>query len=65
LGKDILGSVRSTTNEYGSLEDRYEYDAFGKPYKGDLTTGMNLGYMGSRMTRLRGRITMAAGIILF
>jgi RHS repeat-associated protein len=46
LGKDILGSVRSTTNEYGALEDRYEYDAFGKPYKGDLTTGMNLGYTG-------------------
>jgi RHS repeat-associated protein len=38
--------VRSTTNEYGTLEDRYEYDAFGKPYKGDLTTGMNLGYTG-------------------
>jgi RHS repeat-associated protein len=46
LGKDILGSVRSTTNEYGSLEDRYEYDAFGKPYTGDLTSGMNLGYTG-------------------
>jgi RHS repeat-associated protein len=46
LGKDILGSVRSTTNEYGALEDRYEYDAFGKPYMGDLTTGMNLGYTG-------------------
>jgi RHS repeat-associated protein len=46
LGKDILGSVRSTTNEYGSLEDRYEYDAFGKPYQGDLTSGMNLGYTG-------------------
>jgi RHS repeat-associated protein len=38
--------VRSTTNEYGSLEDRYEYDAFGKPYQGDLTSGMNLGYTG-------------------
>jgi RHS repeat-associated protein len=46
LGKDLMGSVRSTTNEYGSLEDRYEYDAFGKPYKGDLTQGMNLGYTG-------------------
>jgi RHS repeat-associated protein len=46
LGKDILGNVRSTTDEYGALEDRYEYDAFGKPYKGDLTTGMNLGYTG-------------------
>jgi RHS repeat-associated protein len=28
------------------LEDRYEYDAFGKPYTGDLTSGMNLGYTG-------------------
>jgi RHS repeat-associated protein len=46
LGKDLMGSIRSTTNEYGVLEDRYEYDAFGKPYKGDLTSGMNLGYTG-------------------
>ncbi len=46
LGKDILGSVRSVTNESGQLEDRYEYDAFGKPYQGDLDNGMNLGYMG-------------------
>jgi RHS repeat-associated protein len=38
--------VRSTTGEYGTLEDRYEYDAFGKPYKGDLENGMNLGYTG-------------------
>jgi RHS repeat-associated protein len=28
------------------MEERYEYDAFGKPYQGDLTTGMNLGYTG-------------------
>jgi RHS repeat-associated protein len=41
-----LSSVRSTSNEYGLLEDRYEYDAFGKPYKGDLESGMNLGYTG-------------------
>jgi RHS repeat-associated protein len=46
LGKDVLGSVRSTTGEYGTLEERYEYDAFGKPYKGDLENGMNLGYTG-------------------
>jgi RHS repeat-associated protein len=46
LGKDVLGSVRSTTNGNGSLEGRYEYDAFGKPYKGDLKSGMNLGYTG-------------------
>jgi RHS repeat-associated protein len=46
LGKDIIGSVKTTTNEYGTLEERYEYDAFGKPYTGDLTQGMNLGYTG-------------------
>jgi RHS repeat-associated protein len=44
LGTDILGSVRSATGEAGTLEDRYEYDAFGRPYKGDLDGGMNLGY---------------------
>jgi RHS repeat-associated protein len=41
-----LGSVRSSSNEYGVLEDRYEYDAFGKPYKGEFGDGMNLGYTG-------------------
>jgi RHS repeat-associated protein len=46
LGKDALGSVRGATNDYGLLEDRYEYDAFGKPYKGDLNSGMNFGYTG-------------------
>jgi RHS repeat-associated protein len=46
LGKDVLGSVRSRSNEDGQLEDRYEYDAFGKPYKGDLNSGVNLGYTG-------------------
>ncbi|MDR2313909.1 MAG: RHS repeat-associated core domain-containing protein [Spirochaetaceae bacterium] len=46
LGTDILGSVRSSTNELGVLEDRYEYDAFGRPHKGDLESGMNRGYTG-------------------
>jgi RHS repeat-associated protein len=46
LGKDALGSVRGATNDYGLLEERYEYDAFEKPYKGDLNSGMNLGYTG-------------------
>jgi RHS repeat-associated protein len=46
LGKDLLGSVRSVTVETGTLEDRYEYDAFGTPYQGDLAKGMNLGYTG-------------------
>jgi RHS repeat-associated protein len=46
LGKDVLGSVRSVSGEYGTVEERYEYDAFGKPYQGDLENGMNLGYTG-------------------
>ena len=46
LGKDVMGSVRSVTVDTGTLEDRYEYDAFGQPYKGDLGKGMNLGYTG-------------------
>jgi RHS repeat-associated protein len=46
LGKDVLGSVRSATNAQGAIEDRYEYDAFGTPYQGDLTSGMDLGYTG-------------------
>jgi RHS repeat-associated protein len=46
LGKDILGSVKTATNEYGVLEERYEYDAFGKPCKGDFTNGVGLGYTG-------------------
>ena len=39
-------SVRSATLETGTLEDRYEYDVFGQPYKGDLSGGMNMGYTG-------------------
>jgi RHS repeat-associated protein len=36
LGKDILGSVRESN----------EYDAFGKPYQGDFSNGVGLGYTG-------------------
>jgi RHS repeat-associated protein len=46
LGKDLLGSVKTTTGTYGSVEERYEYDVFGVPYRGDLTGGMDLGYTG-------------------
>jgi RHS repeat-associated protein len=46
LGKDILGSVRGITNEYGVMEGRYEYDVFGVPYEGEMNGGMNLGYTG-------------------
>jgi RHS repeat-associated protein len=54
LGKDILGSVRSASNEYGTLEGRYEYDAFGKPYKGEFGDGMNLGYTGKPYDAVTG-----------
>jgi RHS repeat-associated protein len=53
-GTAYLGSVRSTTNALGAIEDRYEYDAFGTPYKGDLTTGMSLGYTGKPYDALTG-----------
>jgi RHS repeat-associated protein len=54
LGKDIQGSVMTATNEYGALEERYEYDAFGKPYKGDFGSGMNLGYTGKPYDTVTG-----------
>jgi RHS repeat-associated protein len=54
LGKDVLGSVRSVTGDQGSLEGRYEYDVFGKPYKGDLGNGMNLGYTGKPYDKATG-----------
>jgi RHS repeat-associated protein len=43
---NLLGSVRSVSGDYGTLEERYEYDAFGKPHTGDLEHGMSLGYTG-------------------
>jgi RHS repeat-associated protein len=41
-----MGSVRTATGDTGALEDRYEYDAFGQPYAGNLDGMMNLGYTG-------------------
>jgi RHS repeat-associated protein len=46
--------VKTATNEYGALEERYEYDAFGKPYKGDFTTGVGLGYTGKPYDTVTG-----------
>jgi hypothetical protein len=46
LGTDVLGSVRSAMVDTGLIEERYEYDAFGTPYQGDFSSGMNLGYTG-------------------
>jgi RHS repeat-associated protein len=54
LGKDILGSVRSVSNEWAQLEERYEYDAFGKPYKGDFSNGVGLGYTGKPYDTVTG-----------
>jgi RHS repeat-associated protein len=54
LGKDVLGSVKTATGEYGALEERYEYDAFGKPYRGDFTSGVNLGYTGKPYDAVTG-----------
>jgi RHS repeat-associated protein len=54
LGKDILGSVRGITDEYGVMEERYEYDVFGVPYEGEMNRGMNLGYTGKPYDTVTG-----------
>ena len=54
FGTDILGSVRSATNDYATLEDRYEYDIFGTPYEGDFTGGLNNGYTGKPYDSVTG-----------
>jgi RHS repeat-associated protein len=54
LGKDIQGSTRSVTGGTGQLEDRYEYDAFGTPYKGGFDSGMNRGYTGKPYDSVTG-----------
>ncbi len=46
FGTDILGSVRSTSQNYGELESLYEYDAFGNAYKGSFISGLSNGYLG-------------------
>ncbi len=54
FGTDILGSVRSATDDYATLEDRYEYDIFGTPYEGDFTGGLNNGYTGKPYDSVTG-----------
>jgi len=54
FGTDLIGSTRSSTDAYGSLEDRYEYDAFGKPYSGDFSTGLDVGYTGKPYDPITG-----------
>ena len=46
FGTDILGSVRSVTDKYGTLQADYSYDAFGSPYLGNLENDIGFGYCG-------------------
>ncbi|MBP5603033.1 MAG: RHS repeat-associated core domain-containing protein [Treponema sp.] len=46
FGTDILGSVRSATDKYGSVQADYSYDAFGSPYLGNLENDIGFGYCG-------------------
>ncbi|MBO4439134.1 MAG: RHS repeat-associated core domain-containing protein [Spirochaetaceae bacterium] len=46
FGTDILGSVRSVTDKYGTVQADYSYDAFGSPYLGNLENDIGFGYCG-------------------
>ena len=46
FGTDILGSVRSVTDKYGSVQSSYDYDVFGSPYLGNLENTIVFGYCG-------------------
>ena len=46
FGTDILGSVRSVTDKYGTVQASYDYDAFGSPYLGNLENDIGFGYCG-------------------
>ena len=54
LGKDIMGSVRTTTGSAGAVEGRFEYCVFGQPFLGDLSGWMNLGYMSKPFDTITG-----------
>ncbi len=46
FGSDILGSVRSVTDKYGTVQADYSYDVFGSPYLGNLDNDIGFGYCG-------------------
>ncbi|WP_169310627.1 RHS repeat-associated core domain-containing protein [Treponema brennaborense] len=46
LGTDILGSVRTVTSSYGTVESESTYDVFGIPITGTYTTGVDFAYLG-------------------
>ena len=45
---DLLGSVSSVTDNYGSQKASYTYDAFGSLIQGDLTGTTDFGYLGKQ-----------------
>lgn len=45
---DLLGSIRSATDGYGSQKTNYTYDAFGTLINGDLTGITDFGYLGKQ-----------------
>jgi RHS repeat-associated protein len=47
-------TVRESKYSYSVEGDRYEYDAFGKPYQGDFSNGVGLGYTGKPYDTVTG-----------
>ena len=45
---DLLGSVASVTDGYGSQKNSYTYDAFGSIIHGELTGSSDFGYLGKQ-----------------
>ena len=46
---DLLGSIRTTTDIYGSATKSYSYDAFGTLVQGDLSGTTDFGYAGKQL----------------
>ena len=45
---DLLGSIRTTTDIYGSAKSKVSYDAFGSLVEGSLTGTADFGYLGKQ-----------------
>jgi RHS repeat-associated protein len=46
FASDMLGSMRSVSDDSGRLLSRFDYDAFGSPVSGDYTVSLPSGYSG-------------------
>ena len=51
---DLLGSVSSVTDSYGSQKASYTYDAFGTLIQGDLIGTTDIGYLGKQNDQTAG-----------